>query len=447
MSRYFDGSGDHLTVASAVVSATPLTMAVWCRRTVTGSTHALMSACSPTSGDNQFRLRVSSSNALVADTVVSGATGSSGIAIPDTTSWHHCLGVWRSSTDRQAYVNGTGDTVGTTSKTMGSISSLRIGAASEGWYVLTGYLAHPACWNVALTDGEIAALAAGASPLSIRPGALVAYWPFLGRDSPEIDVVGRYDLTVTNAAANAEEPRAPWSSRGRIFLPASAGGGGAISGSAALTFGAGSSALTGTGALAGTSALVFDDGSSVLTATGALAGSSALVFAGSATAGAPGVLAGSAALVFANSATLVGGGALAGSAAMVTGAGSSTLTGAGALAGASALVFGAGSTVLTGTGALAGVSAVVFSASLQAEGSIAGSVALVFGAGASTLTALGALAGNAALTLDGAGTLSRIVDTVLTGPTRITHGEGWTRFEAGERVTLIAFNQSARRVH
>lgn len=226
-----------------------------------------------------------------------------------------------------------------------------------------------------------------------------------------------------------------------------AAAGGAISGSAALTFGTGSSALTGTGALAGTSALVFDDGSSVLTAMGALAGSSALVFAGSATAGAPGVLAGSAALVFANSATLVGGGALAGSAAMVTGAGSSTLTGAGALAGASALVFGAGSTVLTGTGALAGVSAVVFSASLQAEGSIAGSVALVFGAGASTLTALGALAGNASLTLDGAGTLSRIVDTVLTGPTRITHGEGWTRFEAGERVTLIAFSQPATRVH
>jgi hypothetical protein len=86
----------------------------------------------------------------------------------------------------------------------------------DGSFDHLGLIAHPAIWNVALTDEEVAALGAGASPLTIRPWALVFYAPYLGRDSSEIDIVGGRILTVTGASASNTEPRISWPSRGRI---------------------------------------------------------------------------------------------------------------------------------------------------------------------------------------------------------------------------------------
>lgn len=169
------------------------------------------------------------------------------------------------------------------------------------------------------------------------------------------------------------------------------GAGGAIAGTAALTFGAGSSTLIGSGALTGSSALAFAEGSSTPVGSGTLAGAAAIVFG-------------------AGSSTLVGAGALAGSAALVFGEGSSTLTGAGPLAGTAALVFGEGSSTLTGAGALAGSTAIVFTPSgtldQPAAGALAGSAAITFTV-TGTLTGSGALAGSAAIVITPTGTLSQ----------------------------------------
>ena len=58
---------------------------------------------------------------------------------------------------------------------------------------------------MALTDEEIASLAAGVSPLRMRRDNLVAYWPVNGQ-SPEPDVVGGLDLTITGSPLISEEP-------------------------------------------------------------------------------------------------------------------------------------------------------------------------------------------------------------------------------------------------
>lgn len=70
---------------------------------------------------------------------------------------------------------------------------------------MSGDVAHVALWNVALTDDEVASLAAGVSPLRMRRDALIAYWP-VGGQSPEPDVVGGFDLVVTNGPVQSEEP-------------------------------------------------------------------------------------------------------------------------------------------------------------------------------------------------------------------------------------------------
>ena len=165
---------------------------------------------------------------------------------------------------------------------------------------------------------------------------------------------------------------------------------------------------TPSGAITGTSANVFGAGSSTLTGAGALAGSSANVFG-------------------AGSSALAGSGALAGSSADTFGAGSSTLLGAGALAGSGALTFG-GTNTLSGAGALAGSSALVFDATLTVSSSdIAGVGALNF-AGLGALTGAGALAGVSALAFDATAVLIDIA-----APEPAAHGSSGGKATKGRR--------------
>jgi hypothetical protein len=79
-------------------------------------------------------------------------------------------------------------------------------SATPGLF-LNGQIAEAAVWNVALSAAEIASLSKGFSPLLIRPASLVAYWPLIGRHDPEIDPVGRFDMTLTANPTTAAHPR------------------------------------------------------------------------------------------------------------------------------------------------------------------------------------------------------------------------------------------------
>jgi hypothetical protein len=81
-----------------------------------------------------------------------------------------------------------------------------IGTTNDGTDFMSGDIAEAAMWDVALGDDEVLMLGVGFSPLCIRPQSLVAYWPLVGRHSPEIDMIGKFDMTVTGAAA-ANHPR------------------------------------------------------------------------------------------------------------------------------------------------------------------------------------------------------------------------------------------------
>ncbi len=83
-----------------------------------------------------------------------------------------------------------------------------------------------------------------------------------------------------------------------IYATYTAAAGGAIAGTTAMTFGAGSSTLTGSGALAGTCSMSFGAGSSAMAGAGALAGSAALAFTPTGTMTSPGAMAGVAAMIF-----------------------------------------------------------------------------------------------------------------------------------------------------
>jgi hypothetical protein len=141
------------------------------------------------------------------------ATTSTGYS---TGTWHHAAGVWASSTSRAAYIDGGSKGTDTTSKSPSSApNSLLIGSienadGSSMLQYMSGIIAQATIWNAALTDAEVAVLAAGYSPILIRPQSLWAYWPLVARTSPEIDVVGGYDLTLYNTPTIADHPPVFW---------------------------------------------------------------------------------------------------------------------------------------------------------------------------------------------------------------------------------------------
>lgn len=88
-------------------------------------------------------------------------------------------------TRRAALCFAPSGTLGTASSTSFAMSAVALNAIGIGREVSAGTAfigdyAHAAVWDAALEDGELQALCGGANPLTIRRGALQAYFPLDG---------------------------------------------------------------------------------------------------------------------------------------------------------------------------------------------------------------------------------------------------------------------------
>jgi hypothetical protein len=212
MSRSFNGTSDYLIHNTALVTTTPLTMVCWAKWDALGTAGILMRIGdnAATSGLlNCFSIRKNASDAVIASTANATTQGNSSITITNANQWYHVAGVFTSSTSRTVYVDGTAGTANTTSLTPSGLDDTTIGAATYTGGIITymnGSIAEAGIWNVVLTAAEISSLSKGISPLSIRPGNLLAYWPLIGKSSPEIDSHGRYEMTLTGTS-DSDHPR------------------------------------------------------------------------------------------------------------------------------------------------------------------------------------------------------------------------------------------------
>jgi hypothetical protein len=119
---------------------------------------------------------------------------------------YHLCGVYDGS-NILAYLNGVQDASAVAGDPQQSVNSKwTIGNTNFASHVAAfGEISHVAIYNVALTAAEVAALAKGVSPLRIRRGSLIRYWPVYGRSSPEPDYSGNGDnLTLTGFATLAD---------------------------------------------------------------------------------------------------------------------------------------------------------------------------------------------------------------------------------------------------
>lgn len=206
--RQFNGTSQYANIAAAPVTAVPMTIAAWIYADSTASAMAIGMVGS--GGQTRCQIGLASGGTPLAITV--SAAGTSGTAQSatalSTATWYHVVGTFASSTDRKVFVDGARVAANTTSVTLGTVDRIMIGGrvfTTVGLF-WSGRIAEFGVWDVALTDAEIASLAAGAKPIRVRPASLRAYVPLAGEASPEINFIGTA-ATLTNAPTAVAHPR------------------------------------------------------------------------------------------------------------------------------------------------------------------------------------------------------------------------------------------------
>lgn len=208
MAYSFNGTNQRLSIASAPVTAAPLTLFLRAnsstaqigrplsivRTTVADRFELLLPA---TSYPATVQMFVSSASPAVSTTTAA----LSGIA---QNTWVALTGLEESSTSRYAFLDTTKSNQNTTSVTPDTPTQMAIGARAIAAAFFAGLLGEVATWNAALTDDEVTSLARGFKPFRIRPQSLQFYAPIV-RDLQ--DLRGGLTITNNNAATVADHPR------------------------------------------------------------------------------------------------------------------------------------------------------------------------------------------------------------------------------------------------
>lgn len=213
MSRDFNGTSQYGNIASFSLTASPCTLAAWVKTTSTsGSAKSILAVC----GAGFHYHLIGQSTALGKWYCASRAGGSeayaAGTTAPTTSDWVHVCAVFASSTSRVLYVNGVNEGSSATSVAP-TLSNLAIGIRSDGatpsatpsWF--TGQIAEAAVYSAALDAGQVASLAAGASPTIVAPASLAFYSRLLGEASPEPNLRGTALSLTASPAKGASHPR------------------------------------------------------------------------------------------------------------------------------------------------------------------------------------------------------------------------------------------------
>jgi len=200
--------GEVLSTDSDLVGSPPFTVSVWFYSTDdTINTVLFYAGDKDDNDDSAFWLRPLSTNVVWWSAIESGAANAATTTTFTVNTWNHACAVEASATDRRVYLNGAGKGTNTTSKVPAGIDRTTLTADNDTaqGFPFAGSVAHVAIWNVALSDAEVNALAKGAHPYTIKRGALTHYWPIRG-DSPEIDLVGGANLTVSGTPVQIGSP-------------------------------------------------------------------------------------------------------------------------------------------------------------------------------------------------------------------------------------------------
>lgn len=217
MSRLFDDATPDYLQRSAVITAAPFTQVAWVRTDdATDSTQPVFGHGRADGTRNFYKCRLEIADSqwsFIGEQTMPGRNFQANTSTaPSVNTWHHVAVVEASATDHRAFLDGAGkgtDTIDVAPKSIDTSWISRLDDGSPQHF--SGNIAGVAIWNVALTDSEIATLAAGHSPLRVRRGSLIHFWPCNGGQSPEPDIIGGASMTLFGTPTKDFEPPIPQS--------------------------------------------------------------------------------------------------------------------------------------------------------------------------------------------------------------------------------------------
>lgn len=190
--RLSAADGDYLetTDAGIFISAVPLTMACWFRPRDVTQFHPLMNCSDLDPGGSADSFVLSASGTAAGDPIRATTVAAGSSAAASTTAgflaeeWQHAMFFSGSITSRFAVLNGTFSSQNTTSRTPSGISRLWVGRYQDGATNVYADIdiCEVAIWNISLTVADALRLSLGCFADTVRPDAMLGYWPMDERD-------------------------------------------------------------------------------------------------------------------------------------------------------------------------------------------------------------------------------------------------------------------------
>lgn len=200
MARLFSGATDNLTVADGIISGWPMTAGCWFRYSASLGNMFLMSIIDATAV-NRFRLEVRGDLSDQLNFSLRDAGGDVNHLPGNATinTWHHAVMRGENATSHSCFLDGGSEAFSATSKTPTGMDTFKFSDISLEW---VGDIAEGFVYNVALTDAEVAFLAARNSPLLLtsRLPNLVSHFGLLG--SSLNDTMASRALTATGTTVS-----------------------------------------------------------------------------------------------------------------------------------------------------------------------------------------------------------------------------------------------------
>ncbi len=275
MSRLFsDESSEYLVKSSVVGGTLPMTIAGWIYRDEATGTATMLSFDDNSGGSyyqvglgNDHRAKARARNGTTTTTTTAQSTTT------DSTlnKWSHLAGVFASTTSRTAHLNGGGKGANTTSNVISGVTHTRLGhLAGQATTYMSGKIAEVGIWSVALSDAEIASLAAGADPRTIQSAYLVELWSFA---SSSLTGKNGNVLTASGTSHDSAQPIVYGDAVSTLDeLSQAATGGVEIAGTASQSLDEATQAAAGTIAIVGAAAQAVDELSQAATGAVGIAG-------------------------------------------------------------------------------------------------------------------------------------------------------------------------------
>ena len=222
MSRGFDtlgvGTSDEIDTNCTIDCTGSSTRAMWCYvKSTVGNTARIYTKFKTqiTVGADQIYLAAANNFSYARIFTSATAQWSASITYPLNTWFHLALSYDASNTTNVPviYFNGVATTMGVLVAPVGTITTttdpfvIGTNGFTPTTRVFDGLLAHFSIWNgVLLTQGEIAALANGANPATIRPDRLICYLPLDGINNPEPDLINGNSASISGTRLGISEP-------------------------------------------------------------------------------------------------------------------------------------------------------------------------------------------------------------------------------------------------